>query len=222
MRTWALATIAGACLLGSVVQPVRAHSAGLFIPGLTMNEAIDRFERFGLTCITGTPPNGVHPPPDTIGAACEGIFPDQSARIDLWLNYWADGHISAMSTTVGSLVVGEGEKVSPQFALRWAIHVGRINYTGADPDRTEQWLRDNADNPDCGQGCALQVGGARFFLAVSIHGRPGQVDVGGLAEPATVPDTGARGTTSAPALVTLLGVAFLLVTLFLLRSKSRE
>jgi hypothetical protein len=92
MRPFAVALGLSLAVVLTSPTAVFGHEVGEFIPGLTLESAVERLGRFGLECKVGGTPNRPDPPPDMLGADCTGRFPSGMAIVTALLNYWPDGH----------------------------------------------------------------------------------------------------------------------------------
>ena len=177
-----LGVLALCSLVGFVSVPsAKAHVEGTYVPGLTPASVIAHFEDFGLTCINDGQPNGGDPGPGQRGAECSATFPEHGAQVSVLLNYFDDGHVESVWTTVFEQDVGVPGTVDPDFAFEWTDHVAELPYTGNEPEATKAWVRERAASGECHQGCSLDVDIAVWFMAARADGLPGQLDLNGTA-----------------------------------------
>jgi hypothetical protein len=184
----ALAIVAAVVLGLPAANPTAAHDVGGFIPGLAIERAVARMEGFGLQCVPGSAPNAPDPPPGMVGADCEGSFESESASVTALLNYWPDGHVATIFSTVSPIAGAAFEDVDPSFANEWARYLARTEYDRSDPERASSWVDQHSDQPECEQGCSIAIGPVQFFLAVSVQSWPAQLDLTGLSEPSGIPN----------------------------------
>jgi hypothetical protein len=199
LRVCVLALCAALGFVG--VPSAEAHVQGDHIPGVTTASVIAYFEAFGLTCDNNGEPNGVHPPAGQRGADCSGSFPDHEATATALINYWDDGHVVSVWTTVGPRDPNDPDSSAAfdtDFAFEWSDYVAELPYTGADPEETKAWVRERAASGECGQGCALDAEVVRWFMAATDENWPGQLDLDGQAPVTAAPSAAASPSPALP------------------------
>jgi hypothetical protein len=183
--------VLGLCaMLGLVgAQPVNAHIDGTYIPGLTLSAVIAHFEAFGLNCNNDGTPHGPEPAPNQRGADCSAVVSEKGALVGAIVNYFDDGHVESVWTSISPKDAGVPGTIDAEFAFEWSDHVAELVHIGNDAGAIKAWVRERAPSGECLQGCSRDVDVAVWFLGASRDGLPAQLDL--YSTEAVAPPSGA-------------------------------
>jgi len=133
------------------------------ISGLRLDDVLADWQAFGLTCEDGLSPAGFPLPNGLIGAQCQRHDPASKATLTVLINHWPDGSVLTMEALSHSL--DPSSDMSTSSLLR---HIATTEYEGSDRETAKAWLEANLGD-ECGQGCYLTIGAAKWFHAVGVE-----------------------------------------------------
>jgi hypothetical protein len=149
--------------IASVTAAPSGGLSQLAVAGTDIDQVLAVLVDDELACERDLIPFGLDPPPDLVGAACNGPMSAGGPGLEVLVNYWRDGRISVVE---GNSCCG-GD-VQPTDRLAWLSWFAQIPYEGANPSGIEAWLLGNTFEA-CNQGCYMVFGAAQWFHAVGLN-----------------------------------------------------